>query len=118
MYRVLIIDDEAAICRMLTYALSRKGIEAFSVPNGVEGIKKFNEEHFDIVVTDVCIPGMNGNSVAQFIRNSQKYDTPIIGISGTEWLLDKNQFDAVFQKPSSIHTLIDAVQVFRDKKAA
>jgi len=63
MCRVLIIDDEEAICNMLLYALSRDDIDAEIATNGHDGLHKFNQEHFDIVITDVIMPGMDGNSV-------------------------------------------------------
>jgi len=86
MCRVLIIDDEESICRMLLYALSRDYIDAEIATNGHDGLHKFNQEHFDIVITDISMPGMDGNSIAHQIRNSDKLHTPIIGISGTAWL--------------------------------
>lgn len=110
MNRVLIIDDEVSICRMLVYALSQNGIDADMATNGRDGLRKFNQEHFDIVITDMLMPGMNGNDVAREIRNSNKPSTPIIGISGTSWLLDETEFDAVIKKPMSIFTLIDTVK--------
>ncbi len=109
MNRVLIIDDEVPICKMLIYALSRKGIDADMATNGFDGLRKFSQEHFDIVITDMLMPGLDGNGIAREIRNSNKPNTPIIGISGTSWLLEETEFDVVFEKPMSIHTLVDAV---------
>lgn len=109
MKRVLIIDDEVPICRMLIYALSRNGIDADMATNGRDGLRKFNQEHFDIVITDMLMPGLDGNGIAREIRNSDKPNTPIIGISGTPWLLDNNEFDEVIEKPMSIYSLMDAI---------
>jgi len=110
MCRVLIIDDEEAICNMLLYALSRNGIEAKIATNGREGLDCFNQESFDLVITDMMMPGVNGNSVARQIRRSNRPETPIIGISATAWLLDRNDFNAVFEKPMSIHALLEKVK--------
>jgi DNA-binding response OmpR family regulator len=110
MNRVLIIDDEMPICKMLIYALSRNGIDADMATNGRDGLRKFNQEHFDIVITDMLMPGLDGNGIAREIRNSNKPNTPIIGISGTSWLLGNNEFDAVIEKPMSIHSLMDTVK--------
>ena len=112
MCRVLIIDDEEAICSMLLYALSRDDIDAEIATNGHDGLHKFNQEHFDIVITDILMPGMDGNSIAHQIRNSAKSNTPIIGISGTDWLLDKREFDVVFEKPFSLRSLVSTVKNF------
>lgn len=110
MYRVLIIDDEEAICRMLTTALFRIGIDADTASNGPDGLDKFHQEHFDIVITDMIMPGMDGNSIARQIRKSDKPNTAVIGISGTAWQFDKNEFDVILEKPFSIHSLVDAVK--------
>jgi DNA-binding response OmpR family regulator len=110
MCRVLIIDEEEAICSMLLNALSRDYIEAEIATSGHDGLHKFNQEHFDIVITDIIMPGMDGNSIAHQIRNSDKSHTPIIGISGTAWLLDKREFDVIFEKPCSIRSLVSAVK--------
>ena len=109
MGRVLIIDDEESICKMLAYALEIKDIDTDIATNGRDGLDKFQREHFDVVITDLVMPGMDGNSVARQIRNSNKPTTPIVGMSGTAWLLDDHQFDVVFQKPGSIQELMDTV---------
>ena len=110
MCKVLIIDDEEAICKMLVYALSRSGIDADIATNGSDGLYMFNHNHFNIVITDMLMPGMKGNRIAREIRNSNRPKTPIIGISGTSWLFDDGEFDVILEKPFSIHMLVDAVK--------
>jgi CheY-like chemotaxis protein len=117
MCRVLIIDDEEAICRVLISSFSLKGIASELATNGPDGLDKFNQEHFDIVITDMVMPGMDGTSIARQIRSSAKPDTPIIGISGTPWLLDEGDFDAVFQKPFSLNVLVDTVKALTSASA-
>ena len=109
MGKILVIDDEEQIVLVLAMALSKYGFNVEIAANGVEGIKKFNEECFDLVITDICMPGIGGNDVAKYVRNSEKYFTPVIGISGTPWLLEDGCFDAVFTKPFSIAGLVEAV---------
>jgi CheY-like chemotaxis protein len=60
------------------------------------------------------MPDMDGNTLARHIRTSYNPDMPIIGISGTSWLLEENNFDLVFQKPFSIKKFIDAIQTVVD----
>ncbi len=110
MCKVLIIDDEEAVRCLLTDALSISGIDTDIAPNGGAGIEKFHQEKFDIVITDLVMPGMNGNSVARQIRSSDRPNTPIIGISGTTWLFEDSHFDLVFEKPMSIISLVGAVK--------
>ncbi len=110
MCKVLIIDDEESVRCLLTDALSISGIDTDMAPNGGAGIEKFHQQKFDVVITDLLMPGINGNSVARQIRSSDRPDTPIIGISGTTWLFDDQQFDLVFEKPMSIVSIVGAVK--------
>jgi len=109
MGKILVIDDEEQIVLMLTMALSKFGFDVEIATNGVEGIKKFDEGCFDLVITDICMPGLSGNDVVKYVRNSEKYFTPVIGITGTPWLPEDNHFDAIFTKPFSIEGLVEAV---------
>jgi len=110
MPNILVIDDEKSIARMLFKALTKYGYNVETATGGQEGIKKFVEGHFDLVITDVLMPGIDGNLVARNIRNSPRKTTPIIGISGTPWLFENDDFDVVLSKPFSIMPIIDAVK--------
>jgi CheY-like chemotaxis protein len=110
MCKVLIIDDEKAICDLLDRALAKFGFDAVTATSGSEGLAEFHRGRFDLVITDMLMPDGNGNNVARQIRTSRRPDTPIIGISGTAWLLDSHNFNAVFEKPMSIHALMDTVK--------
>lgn len=109
MGKVLIIDDDKPICEVITRVLARNGIESDIATNGNEGLDKFMRKHFDVVITDGFMPDIDGNGVASKIRNSHKPDTPIIGISGTSWILDDCIFNIVIQKPISMNELTHAV---------
>ncbi len=104
-----VVDNEESILLMLTMALAKFGFNVEIAADGLEGIKKFDEGRFDLVVTDILMPDLNGNDVARHIRNSEKKYTPVIAISGTPWLVENGDFDAVLPKPTSIQTLVDTV---------
>ncbi len=110
MYNILVIDDEESIARMISMALTKCGFNVETTTDSSEGIKKFDKSHFDLVITDILMPGLDGNGVVQHIRNSRKQFTPVIGISGTPWLLEDSDFDAVLSKPFSIKTMFDTVK--------
>jgi CheY-like chemotaxis protein len=110
MCHVLIIDDEESISRMLCHALTKYGYVVETATGGQEGIEKFDQGSVDLVITDVVMPGIDGNLVARHIRNSPGKPTPIIGLSGTPWFLKNGDFDAVLSKPFSIKPLIDTVK--------
>lgn len=117
---LLIIDDDPQTLEMIKMVLARFDYEVTTVVNGVDGIQKFNESEFDLVITDICMPRMDVNAVARHIRNSDKHHTPVIGISGTPWMSENTYFDDILPKPLSIPALIASVRelIIRSKKVA
>ena len=110
MCKILVIDDDESIVLMITMALAKHGFNVEVATNGMEGIKKYDQDYFGVVITDIRMPGLDGNAVADHIRNSGSKSTSIIGISGTPWLLKDHSFDAIFTKPFSLKTLVDTVK--------
>jgi len=68
--KILIVDDEAYIRRVLELKLKNKGYEVITAINGVEGLEKFNLYDPDIVITDIKMPGMDGQALCEQINNS------------------------------------------------
>ncbi len=108
-YQILVIDDEKSILNVVRQKLTKFGYKVEIASDGKEGIRKFNEERFDLVITDILMPGIDGNDIVQHIRSSDKQSTPIIGLSGTPWLLEDSEFDIVFAKPFPLNNLVDAI---------
>lgn len=106
---ILVIDDEKSIVLIIAAALTKSGFNVEKATNGLEGIKKFDEGYFDLVITDLRMPGLDGNGVVRHIRNSERQSTPVVSISATPWYLQSDDFDAFILKPFSIKTLIDTV---------
>ena len=112
MLKVLAIDDEQLILSLIENVLNRFGFKVETASNGKEGIQKFDTGEFDLIITDINMPGMDGNGVARHIRISEKRYTPIIGITGTPWLVEEKDFDLIIKKPFSIKLLVDLVMNF------
>jgi DNA-binding response OmpR family regulator len=55
------------------------------------------------------MPDINGACIVQHVRNSSRPFTPVIGISGTPWLLEHIGCDAILAKPFHLMSLIEAV---------
>jgi DNA-binding response OmpR family regulator len=107
---ILVIDDEKVVLSVIETALTEYGHRVEVAEDGAEGIKKFEEGMFDIVITDLIMPNSDGNSVVHHIRNSKRKRTPIIGISGTPWLSNKIGLDRILAKPFPLTILIDAIE--------
>jgi len=110
MVHILVFDDEKAILDVVQTALSRAGFKVDIALDGQKGLQKFDSGQFDLVITDILMPGINGRDIVKHIRNSGRPYIPIIGFSGTPWLLEKNQFDAVFTKPFLLKELVNSVR--------
>ena len=109
MYHILVIDDEKSILDAIKIVLSRIGFKVEIALNGLEGIQKFNRGRFDLVITDIQMPGLDGRDIVDHIHNSDRPCTPIIGISGSPWLFKNIQFDAVLAKPFYFEDLINSI---------
>jgi DNA-binding NtrC family response regulator len=70
MPRVLIVDDEPGIRKLLSVAFTKAGYEVRAAENGHEAIRYCTAEHFDAVLSDVRMPGMNGHELRQWIARS------------------------------------------------
>ena len=110
MCKILVIDDEAAIVDLVRQALDMYGHNVETATNGREGITKFDSNCFDLVITDISMPDIDGNGVVEHIRGSDKKYIPVIAISGTAWAVKDDSFDTILEKPFPIKTLIDSVQ--------
>lgn len=106
---VLVIDDERMICDLIKQALGRIDIHVDTADNALGGIAKFEKGDYDLVITDVRMPGVDGHTVVQHIRKSRREKTPVIGVSGTPWFLQNGDFNEVFPKPFAIQSLIEKV---------
>jgi len=89
--------------------LGMHGHNVETAASGREGVAKFENGCFDLVITDICMPEINGNGVVQYIRDSDKKHIPVIAISGTSLCAEDNVFDTIIEKPFSLKTLINSV---------
>ena len=104
--RVLVIDDEPSVLQVLVLMLKKIGFKTIdTADNGEQGINRIDRNTYDLIFTDIKMPGVTGDQVLDYIRN-QNHSTPVIGISGTPWLLT-DQFDAALSKPFTKSDLVE-----------
>ena len=109
MSSVLVIDDEKGILQIICQVLTRFGYNVETATDGQEGIRKFDGGSFDIVITDIRMPGIDGNGVVNHIRKSEKQSIPVIAISGTPWLMEGSGFDKILAKPFPMKELVESI---------
>lgn len=76
--KILIVDDEILIRNFLTEALKRKGIEVVACENGTKAIELLKEHSFDLVITDMKMPGASGMDVLKFVKDTSPQTLVII----------------------------------------
>lgn len=80
--KVLVVDDDAVVGKSFNRVLSEnKGYVVTTVENAHEALKQIREQSFDVVFTDIKMPGMDGVELAERVRASQPW-TPVVIITG------------------------------------
>jgi two-component system KDP operon response regulator KdpE len=84
MSRILIVDDEQQILRMLRASLTSSGYEVVSAGNGVEGFAAFERSNPDLVITDMSMPVMDGFALTEEIRRISAVPIIVLSVRSSE----------------------------------
>lgn len=118
---ILIIDDEKAIRKTLTEILSFEGYKIDEASDGEEGLKKFKEKTYDVVLCDIKMPKLDGIEFLQKASESNG-DTPIIMISGHGNIetaveaVKKGAYDFI-SKPPDLNRLLITIRNAMEKNS-
>ena len=85
--RILLVDDEPLILKGLKYSLEQDGYQTDSAMDGEEALAKFAEGHYDLILLDVMLPGVDGIEVCQRVREHS--NVPIIMLTAKGEDMDK-----------------------------
>ena len=82
-YKVLVVEDSPTMRQLIVFALKRiRGFKIVEANDGVDGLKKLSAERFDLILTDINMPIMDGLKLVSMVRNDPSYkETPIIVIT-------------------------------------
>ena len=83
--RVLVVDDEACLRRMHARVLERQGYQVDTAASGEEAVLKIESDVFDVILSDIDMPGMNGIRLLDRVRAHDK-DIPVVFITGAPTL--------------------------------
>ncbi|OQA79863.1 MAG: Sensor histidine kinase RcsC [bacterium ADurb.Bin243] len=109
-YNILVIDDDMTNSYILFEVFSRiLGHTVRCANNGAEGVEVFKSQKFDIVITDINMPGLNGYETAELIRSGDK-KVPILALTGSletdlNEKIKKSGINAFVSKPYNIFSL-------------
>ena len=89
--RILIIEDDDAIVRVLRRSLSLEGFDVESAGDGETGLALALENRPDLVILDLMLPGMDGLEVCRRLRTSTSGNTPILMLTARDTVPDRIQ---------------------------
>src|SRR4051794_22190609 len=82
--RILLVDDEQAVQKLLTYPLRKEGYEVVEARDGQEALDRFGEERFDLVVLDIMLPKLDGIEVCRRLRTRSQVPIIMLTAKGDE----------------------------------
>lgn len=85
--RILIVDDEPSITEFVSYAMQKEGYQTEIASDGEEALRKIEQQHFDLFILDIMLPGIDGYELCRRIR--AKMSTPILFLSARDAELNK-----------------------------
>ena len=117
MKTILLIDDDSLVLRSLTKLLEKERFEVIPCTSYEEALKAFQGKNFDLIVSDIRMPGKNGvetvNDIQTNLTHSGKKDLPIIFITGYAEMSSelKAQFmGEILMKPVDSSDLIKTIR--------
>ena len=112
--KVLVVDDDPVVGKSFDRVLSGRGYAVVTASDGAEALRKIAAEEYDLVFTDIRMPGMDGIAVAEHIRDRQPW-LPVVIVSG--YATDENEARAraagvstVLHKPLSPAMIEDSAR--------
>ncbi|HEY5600272.1 MAG TPA: response regulator [Candidatus Manganitrophaceae bacterium] len=83
--KILVIDDSATMRSMLMSTIEEmKGVEVVEASNGFEALKALPLKQFDLIITDINMPEINGLEIVHFVKNNPLYQKIPLIILSTE----------------------------------
>ncbi|MCP4501219.1 MAG: response regulator [Deltaproteobacteria bacterium] len=81
--QALVVEDSPTMRQLIVFALSRvKALKVTEADDGVDALKKLSQQHFDILITDINMPMMDGLKLTSMVRKDEVHkDIPIVIIT-------------------------------------
>ena len=111
MKAILFVDDHEVLARLSCEILEMQGYKAVSAYSAKEALEKFDQQDFDILVTDFRMEGMNGVELAHRVRQRSP-NTPVIIVTGYGPVDGGKDVSACLQKEDLFPALIDKIKFF------
>lgn len=115
--KVLVVEDSPTMRQLIVFALKRiRNFQIVEANDGVDGLKKLSSDKFDLILTDINMPIMDGLKLVSMVRNDPNYKTvPIIIITTEGAAEDRDRAlalgaNAYITKPIQTMQILDTVK--------
>jgi CheY-like chemotaxis protein len=114
--RALVVDDVADVTDMLEVLLTHAGYEVVTASSAADALAIARHDRFDVVISDIGMPEMNGYELAQALRSVQGYETiPMVAVTGYAMFNDYERslhsgFNAHMTKPIDPRALLELIE--------
>ncbi len=110
MFNILVVEDNDNLRYLIAKNLSNEKFNVTESNNGQDALEKFFSSHFDLIVTDIMMPQLNGNEFVKRVRQ-ENFEIPIIMLTALETIEDKevgfnNGTDDYMVKPVNYKELV------------
>ncbi len=117
--RILVVDDDENIREILKDLFMMSGHQVFLSGNGEEALEIFFREEFDLIITDLGMPGISGWEVNRRIKENHP-EKPVVIISGwgaqlNEEEVKASKVDFIIPKPFSLEQMLNVTERFNQK---
>lgn len=114
MCHILALDDEVEITDWIREVFEGEGYRVTAMNDPEEALLECRQNRFDVIISDICMPKMNGVEVIRKIRKGINADTPVIVLTGSpdhetaQWIVELKPF-AYLDKPFDLNVLMETV---------
>lgn len=120
-FRVLVVDDELDFLETIVKRLKRRKVSAEGIDSGIKALELLEREHFDVVILDVRMPGLDGIETLKEIKKKRPLMEVIMltGHASVESGMQGMQYGAFdyVMKPADIDDLLEKIRAAHERKA-
>lgn len=121
-HKILVVDDDSSIRRLLSYLLEKAGYSVITADDGIEALARIESAKPEVVITDLMMGKLDGYELCRSIRSRREYDAMKIIVltardqtSDTE-VLKASGVDSVMKKPINPQELTKTVRGFLEQQ--
>ena len=110
MFRIMIVEDDKELLQLFRHVLIKNGYAVTGVENGVKALKEIDETYYDIIISDIMMPEMNGYELVRTLRAAGN-TTPVLMITAKDAFDDMRQgfisgSDDYMVKPINVNEMV------------